>query len=171
MGHASHRGTERARSTVIRQLAAIAAVLVTGLAALATSPQHCPKTAKYEETAELVPRGTIERRYFVSAESLRRVRVVLEATSLGDAELRARVEPTNGSSSDAGSSVRLALTPGTKTSAEFDTQLETYCSGECSQELALIVEHVAGPAAALDWDVVVEAESCDDDFHAYIEKL
>lgn len=171
MGQSKLPGAARVRGTVTRQLAALAAVIVTGLAAVATSPQHCPKTAKHAETADLVPRGTIERRYFVSAKSLQRVRVLLEATSLANTELRARVEPGTGSFSDADTSVRLVLTPGTKTSAEFDTKLEASCTGECSHELALIVEHVEGPTAALDWEIVVEAESCDDDFHAYIEKL
>lgn len=159
-----------------RRAVAAVGLLVAAFASLATSEDSCPRAVSLSDTAQLEPSTSATHRYRVAASGIQEVHVIVSGTSAGSAEVRVRLEPDDPTLftpisplSDAGVSQTVDLALRSATSATADLTLPR-CLGCQAYDFSLFVEHVAGDAASLRWDVVVETDNCNEDFHARIDR-
>jgi hypothetical protein len=157
-------------SATARRILAGAALLLAAFSSLATSDIDCPQSISLSDTALVEPDRPAEQHYTVTP-AWSGVHVLVTAVSIDASDVRVRLEPDFATTTGDGGpdrAVDLAVRPGVISSAELELP---GCSSACSElGFSVIVEHVAGAAARLDWEVFAQTESCDGEFHVLIER-
>jgi hypothetical protein len=152
-----------------RRILAGAALLLAAFSSLATSPESCPQTVSLSDTATVEPDLPAGQHYTVTGSW--KVHVLVTAASTDPSEVRIRLEPDFATTPGDGgpdSAVDLAVRPGVKSSADLELP---YCSSDCGEPaFSVIVEHLAGAAATLNWEVFAETDNCSEEFHVLIER-
>ena len=151
-----------------RRVFAAVALLFAAFSSLATSADHCPQAISLSDTATVDRCGLPAGQHYTVTSA--RVHVLVTATSADASEVRIRLEPdfaTSPGERRAERHGRPGGAPGRASSADSDWP---GCSSDCSSEIgfSVIVEHLAGAAAALTWEVFAETDNCNEEFTAPI---
>lgn len=162
-------------ATARRVLAAVA-LLFAAFSSLATSDPNCPQVVSLSDTATVVPGVPVTQHYTATGATIPKLYLIVRGQGGEEAEVRVRLEPDDpmrfgpALTNDAGpnQAVEIALRPRVESTAEL---LLPRCLRGCGEVgLSVIVEHVAGAAATLSWEVFAETDSCDGEFDALIER-
>lgn len=158
----------------MRQALAAVALAAFGAASLATSRPDCPRAvALSDEGAVDLALPMLTERYRTRASSP--VSLLLHAQVSGEATvaLRAVAEPPARLFQRDGGPAELVLGGATNSVGELKLAV---IGGECADlcedvTLAVVVEHLGGPASDVRWELVAEMEDCSDDAYVRIDTL
>ena len=148
-------------------------MLIAALGSLATTDIECPQEVGLPGAADVDANAAVTEHYVVTASYIQRLHLMVSGTSAAEADVRVQLIPDDPGLfvgvSDGGpeQGVTLALRSGSESTAD----LQLWGCGACTEAgLSVVVEHLTGSAASVRWEVLVETESCDEDFHALIER-
>jgi hypothetical protein len=159
---------------IARRACTAAVVLIAALGSLATTAIECPYAVGLPGGADVESNAVATEHYVLTAPVIDKLHLLVTGTSAAEAEVRVRLAPDDPalfqSANDGGSeqAVTLALRPGSEATA--DLELPPCYTGCADAGVSVVVEHLSGSSASLRWDLTLETASCEEDFHASVER-